>query len=244
MRVAVISDVHGNAGALDAVLRDLESRPVDRIVCLGDMIQGGPQPAETVARLRDLGAPIVMGNADAYLLTGDESGPEPVTDRLRETRKWSLARLSEDDIAFISGFVPTVEIALDGGHRLLAFHGSPASYDDMIFPTTPQEVVDRFLVAYAPAIMTGGHTHVQQIRRVGEGFFFNPGSVGFAFRHGQPEDSFRADPWAEYAILTSEGDRIGLEFRRTPFDTDAFVRAVRAGAMPYADTVISRYADA
>jgi putative phosphoesterase len=243
LRVAVISDVHGNRGALDAVLADLEAHAADQIVCLGDMIQGGPQPAETVARLRDLGAPIVMGNADAYLLTGDESGPEAITDRLRETRKWSLSRLSAEDIAFITGFVPTVEIALEGGRRLLCFHGSPASYDDLIFPHTPQEEVERLLIAHAPAIMTGGHTHVQQIRRVGGGFFFNPGSVGFAFRHGQPEATFRADPWAEYAIVTSEGDRIGLEFRQVPFDTSAFVRAVHDGNMPYADALASRYAD-
>jgi predicted phosphodiesterase len=243
MRVAVIADVHGNCAALDAVLADLEAHPAEQIVCLGDMIQGGPQPAETVAWLRDLGAPIVMGNADAYLLTGDESGPEAITDRLRETRQWSLSHLSAEDIAFITSFQPTVEIALESGRRLLAFHGSPASYDDVILPGTPDADVERFLGAHAPAIMTGGHTHLQQIRRVGEGLFFNPGSVGFAFRHGQPEASFRADPWAEYAVLTSEGDRISLEFRRVPFDTAIFVRAVHEGAMPDADAVASRYAE-
>jgi predicted phosphodiesterase len=244
MRVAVIADVHGNCAALDAVLADLEANSADQIVCLGDMIQGGPQPAETVARLRDLGAPIVMGNADAYLLTGDESGPEPVTERLRATRQWSLSRLSAEDVAFITGFVPTVEVTLDGGRRLLAFHGSPASYDDLIFPHTLQEEVERLLGAHAPAIMTGGHTHVQQIRRVGAGLFFNPGSVGFAFRHGQPEATFRADPWAEYAVVTSEGERFGLEFRHVSFDTSAYVNAVHAGKMPDADAVAARYANA
>src|SRR5690349_17179247 len=76
MRIAVISDIHGNCLALDAVLADLQRDGVDWIVCLGDAIQGGAQPAETVARLRDLGCPIVMGNADAWLLTGEETGAE------------------------------------------------------------------------------------------------------------------------------------------------------------------------
>ena len=69
MRLAVISDIHGNCFALDAVLADLRAdlEPVDATVCLGDAIQGGPQPAETVARLRELGCPVVMGNADAWL---------------------------------------------------------------------------------------------------------------------------------------------------------------------------------
>jgi predicted phosphodiesterase len=241
MRIAILADVHGNCIALDAVLADLQATPVDRIVCLGDMIQGGPQPAETVARLQALGAPVVIGNADAYLLTGEESGPEPVSDKLRETRVWSLSRLSPNAIAYIEGFQPTIDVPLEGGRRLLCFHGSPASYDDVILPETPDADVERFLGAHAPAIMTGGHTHLQQIRRVGAGLFFNPGSVGFAYRQGQPETSFRADPWAEYAVITSESDRFGLEFRRVPFDTAAYVRAAYAGGMPYADAMESRY---
>ena len=65
MHIAVLSDIHGNCVALDAALADLQQRAVDRLVCLGDAIQGGPQPAETGRRLRDLGCPIVLGNADA-----------------------------------------------------------------------------------------------------------------------------------------------------------------------------------
>ena len=70
MKIAIISDIHGNAFALDTVLGDLKREPVDQIVCLGDAIQGGAQPAQTVARLRELGCPVVMGNADAWLLSG------------------------------------------------------------------------------------------------------------------------------------------------------------------------------
>jgi len=69
-RTAIISDMHGNGIALDAVLADLASVPHDGVVCLGDAIQGGPHPALVVARLRELGCPVVMGNADAYVLDG------------------------------------------------------------------------------------------------------------------------------------------------------------------------------
>src|SRR6476659_3086878 len=101
MRIAVISDMHGNCIAFDAVLNDLELHPTDQIVCLGDAIQGGPQPAETVQRLRQLGCPVVQGNADAFLLTGaDEGSTEPVTEAQLEVREWSLAQLSESDVAF------------------------------------------------------------------------------------------------------------------------------------------------
>src|SRR5919199_6571799 len=80
MRLAVMSDIHGNCVALDAVLKDLKSEGIDQVVCLGDAIQGGPQPAETVQRLRELGCPVVLGNADAFLLSGTDAGAvEPVT---------------------------------------------------------------------------------------------------------------------------------------------------------------------
>jgi predicted phosphodiesterase len=64
MKIAILSDMHGNALALEAVLEDMHLAYVDQIVCLGDAIQGGPQPAQVIAHLRTLGCPVVMGNAD------------------------------------------------------------------------------------------------------------------------------------------------------------------------------------
>lgn len=237
MRVAVISDIHGNRIALDEVLKDLEAHPADRIVCLGDAIQGGPQPAEVVERLRELGCPVVMGNADAWLLSGVETGNEARTEERQRTldavRQWSLSRLSPKDREYIQAFLPTVEIPLDEGRKLLCFHGSPRSFDDVMLPDTPQEQIFGFLGAYDAEAMTGGHTHVQYVRRIGPDgrIFFNPGSVGLAYSHHQPEGAERFDPWAEYAVLTSEGSRLALEFRRVPYDvaplTDAYLNSGR-----------------
>jgi putative phosphoesterase len=248
MRIAVISDIHGNCIALDAALADLEQHPADHLVCLGDAIQGGPQPAQVVSRLRELGCPVVMGNADAWLLSGVETGNEPASEERRRmldaVREWSLAQLSRDDRAFIQGFRPTVEMALEAGRRLLCFHGSPASFDDVMLPDTPQEQLFKFLGEYHADALCGGHTHVQYMRRLGADgrFFFNPGSIGFAYSHHQPEDSFRADPWAEYAVLTSEGDKLALQFRRVPYDVEPLIDAYRTSGRPYADEAIAQYA--
>ena len=98
----VISDIHGNCVALDAVLADLSHRNHDRVVCLGDAVQGGPQPAETVQRLRELGCPVVMGNADAWLLTGvDIHGAEHTSQQQLDVREWSLSQLVEADREFM-----------------------------------------------------------------------------------------------------------------------------------------------
>ena len=171
MQIGLFSDVHGNAVAFDALLADLDRRPVDRLVCLGDVVQGGPQPVECLERLRALNCQVVMGNADWYVLTGDP-GVEPETESQRRNREWSLGRLSQEDRAYIRSFTPTVDEP-----PVLAFHGSPGSFEDVILPTTPEDDFRRVLSGAEAPILTGGHTHLQFVRRRGDSLFLNPGSV-------------------------------------------------------------------
>lgn len=254
MRLAIFSDIHANCVALDVVLADIRARQVDQMVCLGDAIQGGPQPAETVARLRNLACPIVMGNADAFLLTGEITGAEPVTEQMAAVQAWSLARLTAEDRAFIGGFRPTITLDLSPDWRLLCFHGSPSSFDDIILPETPDDIAMLLLGLPQPEraqLLTGGHTHRQQLRRLGAALFFNPGSVGLPFRHPQPDPQSDAqpnaivyvDPWAEYAIVTVEdAGQFGLEFRRVPYDMATLRHAYQAGGRPFAEDELARYA--
>jgi predicted phosphodiesterase len=247
MRVAVLSDIHGNCIALDTALEDLVEHPVEKIVCLGDAIQGGPQPAEVASRLRQLGCPVVMGNADAWLLTGEETGNEVTSEErkrvLDAVREWSLSKLSAEDKAFIKGFHPTLEVELEAGRRLLCFHGSPASFDDIMLPDTPHDQLFKLLGDYPADALAGGHTHVQYVRRIASDgrIFFNPGSIGLAYSHHQRDDGFQADPWAEYAVLTSEQERLALEFRRVPYDPTPLIEVYRSRGRPYADQAIAQY---
>jgi predicted phosphodiesterase len=245
MRLAVISDVHGNMVALQAVLDDLERDEIEHIVALGDMVQSGPQPAEVVAALRNLGCPVVMGNADAWLLSGVETSSEGASDeqlrKLRAVREWSLARLSAEDRAFIDSFAPTVSLHLSPGHSFLGFHGSPTDFDQFIFPETPESEFQALLGPYASHILAGGHVHLPFVRRLEDNFFFNPGSVGVAYNRQQDESTFRLDPWAEYAILTANEHHLGLEFRRVPYDIDLLVQVYRESGRPFASEVVARY---
>ena len=246
-RIAVFSDIHGNAFAFDVMLADLHRDQVDKMVCLGDAIQGGAQPAQVVARLRELACPVVMGNADEWMLTGEETGKDPIAPerlvKMQAIRHWSLAQLSSDDQAFIRQFQPTVEIPLEPGRSLLCFHGSPASFDDIILPTTSEEDFNKYLASYIPHILTGGHTHIQQIRRIGltESFYFNPGSVGFAYSHQQPEGTFHADAWAEYAVVTAENGRFSLDLRRVQYDPQSVIEIYRSSGRPHASDAIAQY---
>lgn len=245
MRIAIFSDIHGNDYAFEAVETDIKKQKVDQLVCLGDAIQSGPQPSAVVQRLRRLNCPVVMGNADAWLLTGvetsDEGIPPERLKKMKEVWQWSLSQLSDDDRAFMSAFQPTVTIYLEDDLDLLCFHGSPTSFDDIILPHASQEVFDKYLEAYADKILTGGHTHAQQIRRNGDLFFFNPGSVGMVWSHFQPDGKFQLDGWAEYAILTVENGQSSLEFRRIPFDVNKLIRIYRESGRPFAEDAIEQY---
>jgi predicted phosphodiesterase len=248
MRVAIIADIHGNDLAFELVATEIAALRIDRVVCLGDAVQGGPQPAQVVARLRAHGWPTVLGNADAFLLSGEDTDTTPASAERRrildETRDWSLAQLSAADRAVVAAFPMTLTVPLPGGRELRCCHGSPASFDDILLPTSTDEEFARLLAPEERAIYSGGHTHIQFIRHIGRTFFCNPGSVGNAWRHGQPAGQFRADPWAEYAILTVEDDgRLALEFRRVPFDAGAYRRIVAASGLPFAAAFSARYAE-
>jgi predicted phosphodiesterase len=236
MRTALISDVHGNAVALDAVLADLERDPVDQVVCLGDMIQGGAEPAEVVRRLRELRCPVVLGNADAFLLD-PESGEEATTQRQLAVREWTVAQIGADGVAFIDSFRPTLDVSLGDGRMLLAFHGSPTSFDDIVLPHLEEGEFRRLLGPPAADVLAGGHVHLQWLRRYGDSTFLNPGSVGLAYDHAQPADTddLRIDAIAEYARLDVEGDLLQIAFRRIPLDRDAVLAAIDASGMPHAD---------
>lgn len=247
MRIAVFSDMHGNCIALDAVLADFKNRSIDCTICLGDAIQGGPQPAQVAQRLRELGCLVVMGNADAWLLSSQETGDEAISDErlrtMKEVRLWSLSQLSDADRTFIAAFQPTVKLGLDDGFTLLAYHGSPQSFDDVILPDIQQEKLAAYLAGHLADAYCGGHTHVQFVRRIGAGpqIHFNPGSVGFAGSRHQPETGFQADHWAEYAILDVQRGQLGLEFHRVGFDVTKLISIYETSGRPHSELAIAQY---
>ncbi len=247
MRILVLSDVHGNCLALETVLSDAKRKGFDQIVCNGDMIQGGPQPHETVQLLQEMNCPIVMGNSDAWLLTGVETDAESISEERRKkldtVREWSLSKLNKDDQAFIASFQPTVTVNVGNGRNLLAFHGSPTSFDQVLLPSTLDDEFQETLKPYADHILTGGHVHLQYTRRLrdSQNFYFNPGSVGIAYNHGQTSEQKLLDPWAEYALLTIEKSNTQLEFIRAALDMDTMADVYRSSNRPFAGEAMAQY---
>lgn len=246
MRTLVFSDMHGNDVTLEAVLEDTCSEAFDQMVCLGDAVQSGPQPAQIVARLRTLGCPVVMGNADDWLLTGQDSGAEQIASerkvKMETIRDWSLAQLSSDDLEFVRGFQPVVRLSVGDDLTLVCSHGSPKSFDDVILPTTSDEDLKRLIEPEPGLLYCGGHTHVQFVRHLRQTFHFNPGSAGYAYRHDQSfEGAITSDPFAEYAVLTTAKNSLRLEFRRVPFDVERLIEVYRSSGRPFAEEAIRQF---
>jgi predicted phosphodiesterase len=229
LRVALFSDVHGNAVAFRAMLADLARHDVDSGVCLGDHAQGGPQPAECLELLRELGWPAVMGNSDHFLLTFD-FGEEAVTEAQIENAKWSQSQLSDDLLEFHQSFPPTVEVDLGKGRMLLAFHATPRSREEIVGPWMEEEEFRAPFDGMNATVFAGGHTHQQWARRMGDAYYVNPGSVGLPIDRHQTAEPPQADVHAEYALLTVDDDAISVEFRRVLFDVAELLRST--GGMP------------
>jgi putative phosphoesterase len=189
--LGLVSDIHGNDRALAAVVEELERMGVDRAVCLGDAVQGGNEPLEVLDRLAELGWPVVLGNADDFLLEVQADSPEPITEAQLEKRAWTLEQLDAAHLEQIRSFRPTIEIG-----SLLACHGSPRSYDDVLLPETDDDSPWRVA---GFDVVAGGHTHRQWTRAIGGALYVNPGAVS-------------SEP-AEFAVLTHRS----VEFLRCAY---------------------------
>ena len=228
-RLALISDIHGNCVALEAVLADATVQGADEIVCLGDVGAGGPQPREVIRRLRELGCPAVRGNADGWLLDGLPPGRSDATRRLGDVVSWARALLTADERVYLATLPPTLTIAV-GDWTLLCCHGSPRAEVDAVLAVTPDAELDE-LLADAPAAdaLVCGHTHLQLLRRRRRGLLLNPGSVGLPLGSLAARAGGMSLPaWAEYAIVEVEGGDVELVFRRVPVDVDALAAATAA----------------
>lgn len=233
MQLAVLSDIHGNLVALEAVLVALTAEGVTEVVCLGDVVVFGPQPRQTLARLRELGWPVVMGNTDGWLLDPKpHARRDEDSERITEIDFWAAEQLTAEEKAYIGTFRPVIERPLGEGATLLAYHGSPRSYHDLIRATTPDEELAGFFEGYQATVMAGGHTHTPLLRRWGSSFILNPGSVGLPWQETAPGKTINPG-WAEYALLGWESGSLEISLRRVSYDLNELIQAARTSGMPH-----------
>jgi putative phosphoesterase len=200
--IAALYDIHGNLAALEAVLAEV---PEDATIVIGgDVVAGGPQPSETLERLRSLGDRVrwLRGNADRELKPGEKGlAPPGALDATREA-------LSEEQIDFLYANPPSVRI-----ERTLYVHASPRNDEDIFTERTPEERIAFLFDDLDAGVVVCGHTHMQFDRTVAGVRVINAGSVGMPYEE---------EPGAYWLL--------DLEHRRTPYD-GAELKASREEAL-------------
>lgn len=235
VKLALISDVHGNLVALLAALAAIERHRPDVLVCLGDVAASGPRPGECIQRLAAAEAQIVQGNSDAWLcLAADHAPPSAPYPEVQEIDAWCRAQLEREELALLDAYPPHMRLPLSAGEHLFACHGSPRSFDEPIRATTPEHEVDAMTAGIGGGVLAAGHTHQSMVRRHRNLLLVNPGSVGMPLEY-RLAGGVRYPPWVEYALLTEDAGALAVTLQRVPLDVAAVVRDARASGMPHAE---------
>lgn len=238
MRFAVISDVHGNVLALDAVIADIQRQGVDAVLCLGDHASGPLDPAGAVDRLMALDGPVIGGNHDRWLVQGrrDDRGLDATDSFVRQ-------QLRTNQLAWLAALPATTVF----NSEIFLCHGTPDSdtapwldgwYDNRRATLPSEETVTAAAHGLDYPVMLCGHTHMARSVRLRDGrLIINPGSVGLQLVHGSPD--------ARYAVVERRDGRWLTDIRIVQYDHDAAGRQAVANGFPaWQEALATGWADA
>jgi predicted phosphodiesterase len=251
MRLAVLSDIHGNLTALEAVLQDMEQvGGIDLTWCLGDLAAFGPRPAECIRRLKTLAEAdegkkfkVIGGNTDRYLITG-ERPKFPVAEDEAGFQKWRSEWHSNDGILWTAdqlSFEDYQFLKKINGHELgkkidgygyaIGYHAVPGNDETVLSAETPENEALDLLLDREGRLAFGGHIHRQMDRALGRWRVVNVGSVGM------PND---VKGQASWALFTFENGQETLELLRVPFDVEAVIADLEAVGYPNVERLAER----
>ena len=225
MRLALVSDIHGNVRGLDACLADLRDQGgADVIVGVGDYCMDGPRPADVVDRLREVGATCIRGNTDRYIAENAEAGADA-----KELRglAWQRAALGEERVAWLGGLPFAHRFAApdapDPGDALLVAHANPQTDDEHLWPDADDARLERAFAGVVERTFAFGHLHLPYARVWRDRLLVNVASAGL------PKDG---DPRAGYAVLIRRSGGWEVKHRRVAFDVERVVRDIERSGMP------------
>lgn len=226
MRIALLSDIHGNIHALESVLEDIDRQNPDRVYCLGDLVGYGAHPNEVIELIRSRGIPTIMGNYDDGVgFDKDDCGCAYKGAEMRRlgdlSLQWSKERVTAENKAFLRALHANIRFEAEG-KRMLLVHGSPRKINEYLFEDRPLFSLERIARECDADLLAFGHTHLPYQKDVLGVRFVNDGSVG------KPKDG---DTRAAYAFI-DVSDEIQVTIRRVAYDVAVAAAAVRAGGLP------------
>lgn len=237
-RLAVLSDIHGNLAALEAVRKAIKKEKPDAILVAGDHVLNGPEPIAVLDALQEMdadGALVVQGNTDVAVADFDYTAAFPwmtegVPDSIRAAAEWAHDELGDERLSWLRR-LPAERRMYVGEVLVLVTHASPGSQTAGFDQALDASVVFERAARTDARVICCGHTHVPEVRDLGFKWIVNDGSAGYVFD---------GDPTASWALVTipddadpeSEEEIVAAEIRRTEFDFVAVAAAISARGLP------------
>ncbi|MCP8310670.1 MAG: metallophosphatase family protein [Candidatus Methylarchaceae archaeon HK01B] len=216
-KVALVSDIHGNIDALNAILETMRQKS---IFCLGDLVGYGANPNEVVKWARENNVKCIMGNHEYAVITKDVSWFSWAAKR---AVFWTRSNLKSSNMEFIKKLPKKMKLEIEG-IKILLVHGSPTDpIFEYVMPETHRDLFDYYLSNNGVDVIGLGHTHIPLMCKSDKGTIFNPGSVG------QPRSG---DPRACYAILTIKGRDVQVEHELVEYDVESAARKIMEAGLP------------
>ena len=230
-RIVILSDVHGNAVALEAVRKALRGEKPDMVAVAGDHALNGPDPVGTVDQLRAMeadGAVIVSGNTDIAVTDFDYAAAFPwMTDGVPETfraaAEWAHDALGDERIDWLRRLPSERRLLAEDGTMILICHGSPGSQASGFYQALDPSVIIELVSRTDARVIACGHTHLPEIRDLGWKLIVNDGSAGYVFD---------GDPTASWARVDLNDGEVQAEIRRTEFDVLSVANAISSRGLP------------
>lgn len=224
MRIAILSDIHGNAVGLQACLDDVADQGgADEIVVAGDLCMDGPKPKAVLKLLREVGAKCVRGNTDRYIAHGDDDPEQAATIR------WQRERIGPQWTRWLDALPSRLEFG-PPDNRLYVAHANPKNDDEHVWPDAGTEQLERLFGDVAARVFAFGHLHLPYVRVWREKLLVCVASAGL------PKDG---DARAHYAILTLRDGGWEVKSRRVPFDVEKVARQLAKSTLPDAERCIA-----
>jgi len=228
MRLAILADIHGNLPALEAVLADVGQLEVDGTIVAGDFCDR-PQPLEAVHAVRALGACVIRGNRENYVLayTRQEAPDHWRTSRQWSGIRWLCERLDDGALDYVGSLPEACVYAAEGTDPIRVVHASPESTTGLVLPSRDRDAmelyrqagllelsysrvnIDEAVTQFDEPVLVCAHSHIPWQQELDGRLVVNPGSVGVPINR---------DARAQYALLSWEGGRWKAEHRAVAYD--------------------------
>ncbi|WP_078553337.1 metallophosphoesterase family protein [Bacillus alkalicellulosilyticus] len=218
MKYAFISDIHGNAVALDAVVDSLQKENVNQTFVLGDICYRGPEPKRSLDIVRSIATKVIKGNADEWVVRGVKEGevPSAALEIMNIERDWIRSKLNDDDVTFLQSLDTELHLTMENGQKIHAFHATPTSLFEVVLPKENDDVLlEKLMSKQEASLYLYAHIHLPYVRFFQGKCVANLGSVGLPF-DGQPR--------ASYLLVEEDETEFNIKIKRVSYDVERVLK--------------------